>query len=91
MIEDLTQEEDETLMAGEVESYDGAAAVTPSDAAVLNCKGFFVGGAGNVAIVPKNGSVAVTLTGCLVGHVYRIAAQKILATGTTATSIVALT
>jgi hypothetical protein len=72
------------------DGYEKAAAVTPSDSTVVDCIGFFVGGAGNVAIVPLKGSAAVTLTGCLAGHVYRIAANKIMSTNTTATAIVAL-
>lgn len=69
-----------------------AAAVTKSDSTVVNCEGFFVGGAGNVAIIAKDDptDTAVTLTGCLVGTVYPIACKKIMSTNTTATLIVAL-
>lgn len=80
-------------MSNPVDSFERAVAVTPDDNAVLDCEAFYVGGAGNVAIVPKrsgSGGAAVTLTGCLAGNVYRIAAYKIMATNTTATSIVAL-
>lgn len=77
-------------MGAPVDSYEKAVAVTKSDTTVLDCEGFFVGGNGNVAITPKGGGSAVTLTGCLVGHVYRIACQKIMDTNTTATNIVAL-
>lgn len=72
------------------DSYHRAAAVTPSDSTVVACKGFFVGGAGNVAIKTHNGATAVTLNGCLAGHVYRIEAYQIMSTNTTATNIVAL-
>jgi hypothetical protein len=72
------------------DGYTKAVAVTTSDSTVLDCLAFYVGGAGNVAITPLGGSAAVTLTGCLAGHVYRIAANKIMSTNTTATAIVAL-
>lgn len=79
-------------MASPVTSYSGAAAVTKSDTTIVDCEGFFVGGAGNVAIVAKGdgSNTAVTLTGCLVGTVYPIACKKIMSTNTTATNIVAL-
>lgn len=73
-----------------VSSYTRAAAVTKSDTTVLNCEGFYVGGAGNVAIMPREGSTAVTLTACIVGQVYPIACNKIMETNTTATLVVAL-
>jgi hypothetical protein len=77
-------------MSTPVDSYVKAAAVVPSDSAVLNCEGFYVGAAGNVAVVPRDGSAPVTLTGCLAGTVYRIACSRIMATDTTASGIVAL-
>lgn len=69
-----------------------AAAVTKSDSTVVNCEGFYVGGAGNVAIIAKDDQTdtAVTLTACIVGQVYPIACKKIMSTNTTATAIVAL-
>jgi hypothetical protein len=80
-------------MADPVTSYERAVAVTPSDSTVLDCEGFYVGGAGNVAIVPKRGGTtgtAVTLTACIVGQYYPIACHKIMSTNTTATLVVAL-
>lgn len=77
-------------MAMQVSSYVRAAAVTPSDATELDCEGFYVGTTGNVAITPKGGGSAVTLIGCLAGTVYRIACNKIMATNTSASNIVAL-
>ena len=77
-------------MSREVDAFERAVAVTPSDSTILDCEGFYVGGAGNVAIVPKRGGSAVTFTAVLVGHVYRIACSKINSTNTTATAIVAL-
>lgn len=77
-------------MANPVDSYDMAVAVTPSDSTVLNFEAIFCGGAGNIAYIPRKGSTAVVLTGCLVGHVYRVAGSKIMSTSTTATNLVAL-
>lgn len=73
-------------------SYRKAAAVTKSDSTVVNCEGFYVGGAGNVAIIAKDDptGTAVTLTACIVGQVYPIACKRIMSTNTTATAIVAL-
>lgn len=84
-------------MSGFEFKYTRSAAVTKSDSTVLNCKGFFVGGAGNVAIQSlgtaniADGSpdAAVTLTGCTVGTMYEIPAYRIMSTNTTATNIIA--
>lgn len=86
-------------MTLQVQAYDRAVAVTKSDSTVLNCAGFYVGGAGNVAIQPLGNSgqdnasspdTAVILTACIVGQVYPIACARIMSTNTTATLIVAL-
>lgn len=73
-----------------VSSYVKAVAVTKSDSTVLNCEGFYVGGAGDVAITPRDGAAAVTLTAIIPGTVYPIACNKIMSTNTSATAIVAL-
>lgn len=77
-------------MANPVSSYERAVAVTKSDSTIVDCEGFYVGGAGNVAIVAKRGGDAVTLTAIIPGTVYPIACYKIMSTNTTATAIVAL-
>jgi hypothetical protein len=86
-------------MTAQVQSYDRAVAVTKSDSTVLNCAGFYVGGAGNVAIQSigntgqdsaSSADTAVTLTACIVGTIYPIACARIMSTNTTATNIVAL-
>src|SRR5262245_12030343 len=77
-------------MSTPISSYERATPVTPSDSAVLDCEAFYVGTAGNVAIVPKRGGAAVTLAGCLAGHVYPVACARIMATGTTASGLDAL-
>lgn len=71
--------------------YDRAAAVTPDDNADLAdvASALLVGGAGNAAVVTAGGD-AVTLTGLLAGHVYRVRVKRVKSTGTTATNIVAL-
>jgi hypothetical protein len=48
-----------------------------------------VGGAGNVAVVTEGGET-LTLTGLLAGTVYAVCVSRVKATGTSATSIVAL-
>jgi hypothetical protein len=39
-------------MGNTIRNYRKAVAVTKSDSTVLDCEGFYVGGAGNVAIIP---------------------------------------
>lgn len=85
-------------MTLQVQAYDRALAVTKSDTTILGCAGFYVGGAGNVAIqtIGTTGiadgaaDTAVTLTACIVGQIYPIACYRIMSTNTTATAIVAL-
>jgi hypothetical protein len=67
-----------------------AVAVTPSDATELRFKALYVGGAGNVALIPKDGSAAVTFTGVTAGSILPVEGTKVMATNTTATAIVAL-
>lgn len=71
--------------------------VTPSDTAkftpfangeIKRCKYLMIGGAGNVAIANEDGTTQV-LTGLLAGGQYAISTDQVLATGTTATNIVA--
>jgi hypothetical protein len=66
-------------------------AVTPSDTVYLpgGCRGIYVGGAGNVAVVGQNGIVA-TFTAIPVGTFMPCAAKRVNATNTTATLMVAL-
>jgi len=66
-----------------------AAAVTPSDATVFSEPStVFVGGAGNVAVMPWIGSTAVTFVGLLPGDVVPVLVKQVMSTSTTATSIV---
>lgn len=66
------------------------AAVTPSDATIVGCRGLWVGVAGNVAVIAVGDTVAVTLVGVSAGQLLPIACSKVMSTNTTATSIVAL-
>ena len=66
-------------------------AVTQSDSTVLALtRALFVGVAGNVAVVVGAGSAAVTFVGVPAGTIIPIRVRKVMATGTTASSIVAL-
>jgi hypothetical protein len=67
---------------------DYAAAVTPSDSAVNDYDYLWVGGAGDLAIVPRLSGSAVTLVGVQAGSFIWIRTSKIMSTNTTATSIV---
>ncbi len=55
----------------------------------MNCRGIFVGGAGNLKLEMLDGTTP-TFTGLIAGHVYRFAAKKIFQTGSTATNCAAL-
>lgn len=67
------------------------AAVTPSDSTDLGpVRGLYVGVTGNVAIMAKGNDAAVTWVGVPAGSVLPVRAQRVMATGTTATDIVAL-
>jgi hypothetical protein len=66
-------------------------AITPSDTTNIGpARGFIIGVAGTVAVQTKGMSAPVTLTGLATGIVHPISARFIFATGTTATSIVAV-
>lgn len=66
------------------------AAVTPSDSTIVGCQALYVGGTGNVAIYPRDGAAAVTLSSVPAGTVLPIACSKVMSTNTTATNLVAL-
>ena len=73
-------------------SYGSAQAVTPSDTATLNCRAVYVGGAGNVTVKTTASATAVTFAAPPVGSILPIMIDggSIMATGTTATLLVAL-
>ncbi len=67
-----------------------ATAVTPSDATVIAAtRAVYVGGAGALAVTMHNGTNA-TFAAVPAGTTLPISVTKVLSTGTTATSIVAL-
>lgn len=68
-----------------------AVAVTPSDSVDLApyAKALFLGGGGDVVLIPAGGDTAVTLKAHGPGYV-AVQARRVLATGTTAQHIVAL-
>jgi len=68
-----------------------AAAVTPNDGADLPqvAKALYLGGGGDLAIVPADGTGAVVLKDHAPGYV-PVQVRRVLATGTTATDLVAL-
>ena len=66
--------------------------VTPNDNTDLpngNCRGFHVGGDGDVELISPNGNTVVYKS-CIAGMQYPYEAARIKATNTTATDIVAL-
>ncbi len=67
-------------------------AVTPNDSTDLTystCRAIYVGGDGNIALVDGAGAT-VTFTGVTAGSILPVQTARINATGTTATSLVAL-
>lgn len=68
-----------------------AESVTPSDTVDLNAvaKSLYVGGPGDVRVLPAGGGTAVTLSAHPIGYL-PVQVSRVLATGTTATAIVAL-
>ena len=66
-------------------------AITPSDSVAISspCRGVYVGGAGNVAIVTPAGSV-VTFANAVAGSILPVECVRINATNTTATNLVGL-
>lgn len=74
-----------------------AVAIVPSDTVPLSpCSAIYVGGAGDIVLVPSGNAGAsvaaasVTLKAVPVGTVLHVSAQYVMATGTTATDLVAL-
>lgn len=68
-----------------------AFAITPHDSTNFNenCRAIYIGGAGNIVVVTKQGN-AVTFTGVLAGTILPIRAMRVNSTNTTATSLVGL-
>jgi hypothetical protein len=68
-----------------------ALAVTPNNDTnlTLAARSLYVGGDGNVAVITAGGST-VTFSGCVAGTILPVQVSRVLATGTTATNIIAL-
>jgi hypothetical protein len=64
-----------------------AAAVTPSDTAEVGFDGFYVGGAGDVAVKTAGGTT-LTFKSCPVGLIIPIKIIRVMSANTTATNIV---
>ena len=68
-----------------------ALTVTPSDSAEIPlCRALWIGVGGNVTVVCEDGAASVLFAGAGAGQVIPVRCRKVLSTGTTATSIVAL-
>ena len=65
-----------------------AGAVTNSDSTVLNFKRLYVGGTGDVAVQFAGTDVQVTYKSVPAGAYLNVAGDRVLSTGTSATSIV---
>lgn len=79
-------------MQNNLAQYGSAQAVTTSDTTQVNCRAIYIGGAGNVTVKTTASATAVTFTAPPVGTVLPILIDGgyIMATGTTATLLVAL-
>jgi hypothetical protein len=76
--------------AGDSGPADDAVAITPSDTAYFPvCRGIYVGVGGDVVVVTP-GDVAITFKNALAGTILPVNAQRVNATSTTATNMVAL-
>jgi hypothetical protein len=69
-----------------------AVAVTPNDGTDLvnTSRAIYVGVSGNIAVILDKDSSSVIFVGAQAGSVLPIRVKRVLATGTTATSLVAL-
>lgn len=78
-------------MANMTDPAYGAFAVTKSDATVLAAvRALYIGVTGDVAIMPRGSTTAVTFKAVPVG-ILPVQCTKVMSTNTTATDIVALT
>lgn len=68
-----------------------AYAITPSDSTTITVtRGIYIGGAGDVTVLMACDDNSVVFTAVNAGTILPLSVQKVLATGTTATSIVGL-
>lgn len=70
----------------------GVSTVVPSDITTLaGCRALYIGGAGNLSVVAVNTNAVVPFFNVQAGTILPVRARKVMATGTTATNIVAMT
>lgn len=69
-----------------------ADSITPDDNAVFSptYRALYVGTAGNVTLVPRNQTTAVTFWGLQDGTILPVSVKQVLSTGTTANQIIGL-
>ncbi len=79
-----------TLTSSKVGVGRSFAAVTKSDTTIVNAVGLWVGGAGNVAVIGKNDTVAVTFLAVPAGTYLPFQVSKVMSANTTATNIIAV-
>lgn len=80
------------LDANKTAPAESAVEVTPHDSndIAANCRALWVGGAGDLEVIFVGQSTAVTIVGVAAGTLLPFRVSRVLSTGTTATSIVAL-
>lgn len=79
-----------TLPQMQAQNFSHAEAVTPSDSTAVAFDALYIGGAGAVAVVLADDSVAVTFAAVPAGTLLRVRAIKVMSTNTTATLILGL-
>jgi len=68
-----------------------AETVTPNDSTDLaNPGNLYIGGSGDVAVIPFGQSTSVILVGVLVGQELSLVVKRVLSTGTTATNMLVM-
>ena len=79
-------------MSGMTDPASNGFAVTPSDTTELTgVRGVYVGESGDLAVVMRGGTSPVTLVGVPAGMILPIRVTKIMATNTSAASIIVFT
>lgn len=69
--------------------YNSYAAVTPSDVNNTRFDALYVGGAGNITVINSSGH-SVAFVALPVGTILPVSGTRVMATGTTATNLVAM-
>jgi len=79
------------FLAGNV-SFQNAASVTPNDSTDLSnaASALWIGSTGNIKVDLKSNGTGITFNALTAGYLLRARVKKVYATGTTASSIIAL-